>query len=184
MATQDQLFDELSRLRESTDGASNTTSFDVDFNGNVTGETDALSRVTAQAYDALDRLETITDANTNNVSMTYDDRGNLLTVTDQRGIVTTYVYDGLDNLIQESSNDAGTVVYYYDAAGNLTADDHRQLTSSRYGRANLPFTIKRQVAEPVEVTVTEARAKSRADLHFWHGICFNLTSVKDFLNFS
>ena len=130
VATQDQLFDELSRLREITDGASNTTSFDVDFNGNVTGETDALSRATAQAYDALDRLETITDADTNNVSMTYDDRGNLLTVTDQRGIVTTYVYDGLDNLIQESSNDAGTVVYYYDAAGNLTQQvDARSIVS-------------------------------------------------------
>ena len=143
VATQDQLFDELSRLREITDGLSNTTAFDVDLNGNVTDETDALSRVTQQAYDALDQLETLTDADDNDVTLDYDDRGNLISVTDQRNVVTTYVYDGLDNLIQEVSADAGTTTYHYDAAGNLTQQvDARGVVSDyTYDALNRLLTI-------------------------------------------
>jgi len=120
LQTQDQVFDELSRLRIWVDGVNNSTNYAYDDNGNLTSTTDPLTRTSSQTFDALDRTKTATDAASGVTSYGYDDRGNLLSVTDPRGVVTTYVYDGLDNLIHEISADAGATTYHYDAAGNMT----------------------------------------------------------------
>ncbi|MEQ9450860.1 MAG: LamG-like jellyroll fold domain-containing protein [Pseudomonadales bacterium] len=143
LQVQDQLFDELSRLRTLTDGLSNATDFDVDLNGNVTQITDALSRETDMAYDAFNQLEMQTDAASGVTTQTYDERGNLLTVTDPKGVVTTYIYDGLDNLIQEVSADSGTTTYVYDSAGNLTqsTDGRGVVTNYTYDALNRMLTV-------------------------------------------
>jgi len=53
------------------------TQYAYDAQGNVTGITDPLSRVTANQYDALNRLKQVTDPNSG---------------------VTQYAYNGLDAL--------------------------------------------------------------------------------------
>lgn len=118
--TQQQTFDELSRLVSFIDGVNNTSTYDYDDNDNQVGMTDALNRSPSQTFDALDRLIKATDPDAGDTHYTYDDRDNLTQVSDPKGVITSYVYDGLDNLIQEVSADAGTRTYQYDAAGNMT----------------------------------------------------------------
>ncbi|XOV85710.1 MAG: LamG-like jellyroll fold domain-containing protein [bacterium] len=142
LQTQDQMFDELSRLREWVDGVNDDTDFAYDEGGNLTTTTDALNRDSSQTFDALDRIKTATDAATGVTNLAYDGRGNLTSVTDPKGVVTTYVYDGMDNLIQEVSADAGTTTYTFDAAGNLTqlVDGRSVTTNYTYDALNRMLT--------------------------------------------
>ncbi len=156
LQTQDQVFDELSRLREWVDGVNNDTDYDYDVNDNQTSMTDGLNRTSSQTFDAFDRIETATDAASGVVTYAYDDRGNLVSVTDPRSVVTSYVYDGLDNLIQEVSADAGSTTYVYDAAGNLTqaTDGRGVVVNYTYDALNRMLTASYPASTGENVTYT------------------------------
>lgn len=106
-------FDALGRKLTDVGGASQTTSYSYDSNGNITGITDPLSNASSQAFDALNRLTTFTDALTHSASTTYDAYDRPLTVTDTKGHATTYTYDGFGDVVQRASPDTGTDTYYY-----------------------------------------------------------------------
>ncbi len=122
------LYDELSRLRAVTTGASlATTSYDYDLANNPTTVTDALSYTPTRLYDALDRVYAVTDpsdtsyaaADGNDVRYDFDVRDNVTSVIAANGVTTSFSFDGLDNLTQETSPDSGLASNTYDAAGNL-----------------------------------------------------------------
>ena len=115
---QQQVFDELSRLRNQLGSNGQDYAHDYDLNDNRTSSDDALDHLTSRVYDPLNRLSTVTDALGGVVRYTYDQHDNITSVVDQEGVTTTYTYDGFDNLREEVSPNTGTTVYSYDAADN------------------------------------------------------------------
>jgi RHS repeat-associated protein len=125
------VFDPLGRVLQSIGGASQTTSFSYDSNGNTLAVTDPLTHATRQSFDALNRQVTSTDAAGGLAAFAFDAHNRLTRVTDANGAVTSYSYDGFGDLIQQSSPAAGSITYRYDAGGNLTQKiDARGLTSN------------------------------------------------------
>jgi YD repeat-containing protein len=125
------VFDALGRVLQSMGGASQTTGFAYDANGNTLAVTDPLTHATQQSFDALNRQITSTDAAGGVAAFAYDAHNRLTRVTDANGVVTTFSYDGFGDLIQQSSPAAGTITYRYDSGGNLTQKiDARGLTSN------------------------------------------------------
>jgi RHS repeat-associated protein len=114
-------FDALGRLLVDTGGASQTTTYTYDKNGNALTVEDGLSHTTTRTFDALNRVSTSTDASSGVTTTTYDAHDRPLSVTDANGNATTYVYNGFGDIIQQASPDTGTTVYHYDSDGNLTS---------------------------------------------------------------
>ncbi|HZF35837.1 MAG TPA: RHS repeat-associated core domain-containing protein [Candidatus Angelobacter sp.] len=128
----------MGRLLHSIGASSQTTAYAYDKNDNVTGITDPLSGVTAQAYDALDRVISSTDPATKVTAYGYDNQDHLTSVTDARSVQTAYVYDGFGRVIQAVTPDGGTTVYHYDPADNLTekTDGRSVVTDYSYDALN------------------------------------------------
>lgn len=121
MFQQQQVFDELSRLRNALGNGGQDYAHNYDLNDNRSVSDDALNNVTSRVFDPLNRLASVTDALTGLVQYAYDAHDNIVSVTDQEGVVTTFQYDGFDNLRQEASPNRGTTTYSYDKADNRTA---------------------------------------------------------------
>jgi YD repeat-containing protein len=117
--TRSRVYNQLSRLAQSTGAANQTTAYQYDNNGNQTAATDPLSHTTAQSFDALNRLTQVTDPANRVTGYGYDANDRVARVTDPRGLSTTYSYNGLDDLTQTVSPDTGTTSRTYDSAGNL-----------------------------------------------------------------
>lgn len=117
--TQTAIFDDLSRMLESTGAASQTYSYAYDDQGNTVSNTDARLYDTSFSFDALNRLVSQTNPEFDTASFAYDDQDRLTSVTDERGLTTTYSYNGFGDLVSQSSPDTGVRTYDYDAAGNL-----------------------------------------------------------------
>ena len=125
-----QVFDELSRLRQTVGSNNQTINYDYDTNNNLTSSADGKSHTTVSTYDALDRIITQTDPDDFRVGTTYDFQGNVQSIIDQRGLITSYQYDGFGNLMQIKSPDTGITSYTYDMAGNrLSETDARGITA-------------------------------------------------------
>ncbi len=116
---EDTQYDALSRPVRITSALGQVTTFDYDANGNQTGTTDPLGRVTSQSFDALNRVIQIIDAASGLTGFDYDAVGNLTGVTDPRSLATTYTYDALDREVALDSPDTGLAQSTYDANGNL-----------------------------------------------------------------
>ena len=139
--TRSRVYSSLNRLDQEIGGtnpAAQITRFAYDKQGNVTGITDPLNRVTANAYDALNRLKQMTDPAAGVTVYGYDGRDQLTSVRDPRSNATSYALDGLGNLSQQSSPDTGNSANTHDAAGNLlsSTDAKGQTTSYTYDALN------------------------------------------------
>jgi len=108
------------------DGNGHTSTFTLDQLGQITKQTDALTRVTTIERDASGNPTTITRPNSAVTTMTYDAKGNLLTTTEQAiSATTTFTYEPTFNQvtsIKDPRNNTTTITY--DAKGNpLTITD-------------------------------------------------------------
>ena len=112
-------------------GASVTTTFGYDSNGNQTSVGAPLSRTTANQFDELNRLKQITDPASGVTQLGYDANDNLTSVSDPRSLTTSYTYNGFGDLRTQVSPDTGTTTNTYDTGGNLaTAVDARGATAT------------------------------------------------------
>ncbi len=125
-------YDEVNRLAKELGAQQQTTKYDYDTDGNLTGVTDPLGNLTATAYDALNRLVQITDPNAGVTRLGYDVNDQLKSVTDPRSFVTAYGYDWLGDLTTTKSPDTGATENVYDAAGNRTRRIDARGTTTTY----------------------------------------------------
>jgi RHS repeat-associated protein len=129
LRSQQQLFDEFSRLVTITNGTSNSTQLDYLTNGNLDKSTDALSNPTSNSYDALQRLKDIHDPEGGKTTFGYDNAGRTTSITDATNKATTYTYNGFGELVKQVSPDSGETTFTYDKAGNLISEtDARGIT--------------------------------------------------------
>ena len=135
-------FDALGRMLTDVGGASQTTTYSYDNNGNWVSITDPRGHVSYRSSDALNRMTKFKDQVKNLTQIAYDAHNRPLTVTDPKGNATTSVYDGWGDMIQEANPDAGTSVFWYDPDSNVTtkkdADIH--YTSATYDALDRPLT--------------------------------------------
>ena len=131
-------YDALNRLFSDIGAAGQTSTFQYDGNGNMTGNTDPLGRSTAFGRDTLNRLMTATDPAAGVTRYSYDAKDRLVSVRDPINLTTSYSYDGLGNLTQIASPDTGVSTYVPDAQGNMVAstDARGQSTSFTYDALN------------------------------------------------
>ena len=116
------LYDELNRLKQITDPASEVTQFGYDANDNLMSVTDPRSLVTSYTYTGFGDLKTQTSPDTGVTTSTYDSGGNLDTSIDSRGAVTDYGYDAANRVTSASFTLSGvtdqTITYVYDTGTN------------------------------------------------------------------
>lgn len=130
--TQNQVFDELSRLIKTVNAASDESLYAYDKNSNLTSYTDANSHAAAYSYDALQRLIRETNALGGETDYAYTAQDDTSSVTDPRDNETTYVYNAFGDLIEEDSPDRGYSSYEYDSAGNITTYNNASGISASY----------------------------------------------------
>jgi len=127
--THSRVYNNLNQLYQDINaagGASVTTTFGYDSQGNQTSISAPLSRNTSNAYDELNRLKQITDPGGGITQFQFDAIDNLISVTDPRSLITSYQYNGFGDLKQQSSPDSGTTTNTFDSGGNLkTSTDAR-----------------------------------------------------------
>ena len=135
-------FDALGRMLTDVGGASQTTTFGYDSNGNVISVTDPIGHISYRSFDDLNRMTKLKDAATDLTTLTYDAHNRPLTVTDPKSNATSYVYDGWGDMIQQASPDSGTTIYYYDPDGNVTTKEDASIhyTSATYDALDRPLT--------------------------------------------
>jgi RHS repeat-associated protein len=134
--TRTQVFNTLNQLSQqigAAGGASVTTTFGYDNNGNQTAINAPLGRNTAQTYDELNRLKTVTDAESGLTTYGYNALDQLVSVTDPKGLTTAYTYDALGDLKQQVSPDTGVTTNTYDSDGNLTTSVDARSVTTTYG---------------------------------------------------
>jgi RHS repeat-associated protein len=128
-------YDELNRLRQTTDPAGGNSTFSYDALGNLISVTDPRNLTTRYTYNGLGDLQTTLSPDTGTTQASFDSGGNLHTRTDARGTTATYVYDALNRPTQLIYPDQ-TITYTYDqgpsAIGRLSrvADGSGQTTFS------------------------------------------------------
>ena len=169
-------FDALGRKLTDVGGASQTTTFTYDRDGNALTIKDGLNQTTTRVFDSLDRLSTSTDANSGVLTYTYDAHDRPLTIQDQNGHTTSYVYDGFGDVIQETSPDRGTTVYHYDNNGNLTSktDALGVVTNQTFDKLDRVLTT----TYPADSTLNVAYTYDQTGTGFSFGIG-RLTSITD-----
>ncbi len=139
------VYDALSRLKNTLNTSNQGSTYLYDARGNLTGEVDANTYSTAFSFDALNRLKIITNPLNGKTEHGYDAQGNLTSVKDPKGNSTIYSYNAFGDLIGQISPDTGTTTHSYDALGNRTQsidargitvdygyDDLNRLTSVEY----------------------------------------------------
>jgi RHS repeat-associated protein len=113
-------FDTLGRALTSVAGMSQTTTWQYDDNGNMTGYLPP-ARHFGYLYDQLDRATRMTFYSISGYNYAaYDAQDNVTSRTDTLSKTTSYVFDGFGDRIQVTNPDTGTAVYHYDSDGNLT----------------------------------------------------------------
>lgn len=133
-----QVFDELSRLRQSIDANSHATLYSYDVNDNVTQITNPNLHSTTFAFDALNRLTNSIDPLSGQTVNSINELEQTTGITDPRNNTTHYSYNGFGNLISETSPDRGTTTYTVDAAGNILSrrDARETVTNYQYDALN------------------------------------------------
>ena len=105
--TTQQSYDNLHRLKDSTDARNGLTQFGYDGRNNTTRVTDPRQLVTSYPRDGLGQATSLISPDTGTATHTYDAAGNLKTRTDSRGVTATYSYDALNRLTQVVHTQAG-----------------------------------------------------------------------------
>jgi RHS repeat-associated protein len=153
------VFNALNQLSQeigAAGGASVTTTYGYDNNGNQTSIAAPLGRNTGETYDELNRLTQITDPASGLTTYGYNALDQLISVTDPRNLTTTYTYNGLGDLKQQVSPDTGTTTNTYDSAGNLkTSTDARgAVTTYNYDALNRVTSADFKVGSTSDQTIT------------------------------
>ncbi|MER0171405.1 MAG: RHS repeat protein [Nitrosomonas sp.] len=133
-----QVFDELSRLKQSIDANNHATQYSYDVNDNITQVTNPNLNSTTFAFDALNRrINSIDPLNSQTVN-SINELDQTTGITDPRNNTTHYSYNAFGDLISETSPDRGTTTYTVDAAGNtLSRRDAREtVTNYQYDALN------------------------------------------------
>ncbi len=139
------------KIASTSDSQSNVTSYEHDYYGNLTKQTDpdpdgagSMTRpVTTFNYDSVNRLTSKTDPLYGSTLFTYDLASNLTSLKDPVNNTTNFAYDGLNRQVLNTNSLSKSKSFVYDVAGNLTG------TIDRNGRAiQYEFdTLDRQTAE-------------------------------------
>jgi RHS repeat-associated protein len=130
--SQQQVFDELSRLIQTIRASGSSETYQYDNNDNLTQVIDAKNQSQSLAYDALNRLVTQTNALNDNTQYYYDAEDNLTQVIDPKGLITQYSYDAFGNQITQHSPDTGLTSYTYDNANNRINQTDARGISTQY----------------------------------------------------
>lgn len=126
------------RLKESRDGAGNTTAYQYGSDGKSPLPTRIQFPGFARqlAYDPRYRNTEIKDILSEAVSYStkqdYDLKGNLTRITDRNGKVTTLAWDGLNRLTQVTDPMSGVTRYAYDQRDNLLTVTDANGNTTRY----------------------------------------------------
>lgn len=135
--TQNQMYDELSRLIKNISATSDESIYAYDKNSNLTSFTDANTNATGYSYDALQRLVKETDALSGETDYAYNTLDDNTDVSDARSNSTEYSYNAFGEVTEESSPDRGYSNYTYDLAGNLISRDTAVGTVADYAYDDL-----------------------------------------------
>jgi RHS repeat-associated protein len=112
-------FDTLGRALTSVAGMSQTTTWQYDDNGNVTGYLPPALHF-GYLFDQLDRATRMTFYTISGYNYAaYDAHDHVTGRTDTLSRTTSYVLDGFGDVIQAASPDTGTTVFHFDSDGNL-----------------------------------------------------------------
>lgn len=134
-------YDEKKRKITVTTPESIVTVSDLNAYGQTIKVTDGASRTTAYTYDKDGNLKTVKDGLTNTVlTNNYDEDGRLEQVVDARGFVTSYTYDAANRTLTRKVNDGGlnlTTSWAYDAKGQQVSvtDPSGTVTAFEYSKA-------------------------------------------------
>jgi len=118
-------YDDLNRLRSTTDSFGKVVQYDYDPVGNQTSLTYPDSKQVTYGYDTVNRLTTITDWDSHATAYTYDGL-RIGTVTYPNGVVETRGYDDAGRLTSFDTQDAGSngllsFAWVRDGVGNPTS---------------------------------------------------------------
>jgi len=169
-------YDALSRRLTDVGGASQTTTFTYDKNGNPLTIKDGLNQQSTQVFDGFNRLTKITDANTGVTQFAYDTHDRTTKVTDALTHATPYVLDGFGDVIQQTSPDSGITVYYYDGDANLTKKVDALSVTTNYTYDKLDRVLTRTYPADSTQNVTYTYDQSGANYYYGVG---HLTTVAD-----
>lgn len=125
------------RVRTETDALGFTTKTEYNAGGQVTATVDPQGRRTTYEYDTRAKLAKTTYPDGSSDSVTYDEEGNQATTTDRQGRITQYEYDALNRLVKTIYPDGSTSGTEYDPAGRVaaTTDARQQRTVNQYDDA-------------------------------------------------
>ncbi|MBI3881920.1 MAG: RHS repeat protein [Verrucomicrobia bacterium] len=142
-------YDNLDRLTNRVDNATNSTLYAYDSLSRRLLATDPLNHATRYEYDGLNRLvRTTRDMNGNGpnpseaadivTSWGYDANGRLISSTDDNGNTTRYFYDSLNRLVRQGLPDLTTNRFNYDPHDNLVVrvDANSSSVSNSYDALN------------------------------------------------
>jgi RHS repeat-associated protein len=155
-------YDALDRPFQWTDALNHLTSVDYDANGNVTKQTNGLTKFETYTYDKLDRVKTFKDERQLAQPWIYDyyATGELKCLTTPKGFVTNY---GLDNDGRRTSmidpraaiacggtSATYTWTYAYDEAGNrkTVTDPLGNHADTVYNALNQPTSVTDERGNP------------------------------------
>ena len=131
--------------------ARNTTAYQYDANGRLTGTSDSLGTLESRTYDAAGRLLTDTDARGTVTRFAYDPANRVFTRTVDSAagglaLVTTYTYDGEGRVLHVVDPNGLITDTHYDQAGNVlsvvkTLSDRTLETDYTYDNVGHVLTV-------------------------------------------
>ena len=127
------VFDELGRIRETLGALGQQTQFSFDVEDNLITRTDPAGLPTSLSYDALNRVVSTTDRGGFVTGMAHDADDQITEYTDPRLIETTFTYNGFGEVVTEVSADRGTIQYAYDRRGLVTSRTDGRGITTLYG---------------------------------------------------
>ncbi|NSX56968.1 PKD domain-containing protein [Parasulfitobacter algicola] len=113
------VFDDMNQLVSEIIPGFGTTTFEYNFAGEMTAETDAEGYTVTYEYDIVGRTTKVTDRVGNISSFVYDVSDNLIQVIDGRNNVTNFDYDILERRIGRTNPIGQTIQTVFDKRDNL-----------------------------------------------------------------
>lgn len=168
-------YDSLNRIWNEVGAyAGEITLHSYDANGNHTGSTDPLGRLSSTQYDELGRVSKLIDANQGVTALSMNALDQIVSVKDPRGLNTSYTVDAFGNVQALSSPDSGSSAFTFDEAGNIKSrtDAKGQMTTFIYDALNRASRKTRSDGSMVSYTWDQS------DMAHGYGIG-RLTSVSD-----
>lgn len=154
-------YDNLQRLRGSTDARGGNTQFGYDGRSAVVSITDPRGLPTNYQRDGLGQLSSLTSPDTGSTLQTYDAAGNLVrSAAGKFGRTTTYSYDALNRVTSAVfSWDAApplTHTWRYDETGAVFSNGIGRLTSTTYwgGSSRFAYDVQGRLLSATQTTET------------------------------